>query len=798
MANAFKRKRKPDSPSMSMSLEEHIAATERDPHPQYAKISDLDVISSGISFVTTIADLGNYASTQNTHVVPNAYLANIFYSEISANTTRMTSHTAPITQESVLNSTGVLPHTDNDGLSLYAARTHTHTLSDLGAAAWNHNHDELYSPLGHTHNYANAVHYHSEYVTYAELDSVGIYSNSVNVAGSIDESAGSQEGQDDMSYFDCNDFTIQGNYYLKPTGTYEIENGPNGEMNGLLTVYVSSSEDGTTSDIVQFFYGEISWKRSISVVTVENTIVDDETGEEITSSERQYTFGQWMPLVETLPIGSLMFSTHEEVPQGYLEANGAEVAVSSYPALWAYAKSQSALTLSTNANYIAGKLDGCYAIAGITSTTSAHTITAAEVGQVYIYEDSGILKKLTTSNQDQYVGGSYGTVPVATVEAATSFRLPKLGGQFLRMWTTGQDLDSGRTLGSTQDPALPNVYGNFSALGYSGNSSYGSGVFYKTSQQTNTGVSTNGSNSGQVSFEFDASKNGTDLVYQQDEHFHEVIPGNTSVRAFIKAYNGSLLKQDVSESTLRSIISGLVSQYGYATTTTAGLIKLSTSSLVAGGSNSDTAVTPALLEEATHDYVAEIEVNGQTFTSVQHKVTLPDMAPAYGNTTVSITDDTTIKCTAMLDISEPSNIYKDFVVPYNLAESVYANGSYNLNTVTLGVTLKCTHASNSMGYPVGAVIPTPLCSYKSDSEAEYMASPMAIMFVDSNTNYTGTNMKQLKVRLYWPLMWYFKKFTPAAGDGSRSFPFIDSATNPTVEQITTECGYWTVVLNIHM
>ena len=41
MANAFKRKRKPDSPSMSMSLEEHIAATERDPHPQYAKISDL-------------------------------------------------------------------------------------------------------------------------------------------------------------------------------------------------------------------------------------------------------------------------------------------------------------------------------------------------------------------------------------------------------------------------------------------------------------------------------------------------------------------------------------------------------------------------------------------------------------------------------------------------------------------------------------------------------------------------------------------------------------------------------------
>ena len=66
MAQAFKRKRKPDSPSMSMSLEEHIAATERDPHPQYAKISDLDVISSGISFVTSRSDLENYASTQNT------------------------------------------------------------------------------------------------------------------------------------------------------------------------------------------------------------------------------------------------------------------------------------------------------------------------------------------------------------------------------------------------------------------------------------------------------------------------------------------------------------------------------------------------------------------------------------------------------------------------------------------------------------------------------------------------------------------------------------------------------------
>ena len=818
MAQAFKRKRKPDSPSMSMSLEEHIAATERDPHPQYAKISDLDVISSGISFVTSRADLENYASTQNTHVVPNAYLANILNEEIVANNSRMTIHLNPLTQQNVLNNGedgSNLPHVDDNGLSLYAARTHTHTLGELNAAAWNHNHDDVYSKLGHTHPYADVVHSHNEYVTYFELDSTGMYPNTVNVAANIDTSVEGESPIVSESHYDCNNFTSQGNYYLKPTGTDVIENGPGGETIGLLTVYVSTVEDSSYSDIIQFFYGEISWKRTCRIETTPTISTDPDTGEEFTSSEITTTFSEWVPLVETLPIGSLMFLNQDgAAPSGYIEANGAQVGSAAYPVLWKFARQRGLCILASNADYQAGKLDGYYGFI-YNESISTKTISEEDIGCIIIGENDTV-RELMDSNLESYVGRTLRYIPKEDIENI-DFRLPNLGDNYyLQMCAYGNNTGIG--FGVSTTAGLPNITGKITSIDETvvggGNAdirepltwadqfdvegalsikdSYRAQAYqYYSGEQSNLGYKT---------IAFDASESNS--IYGNS---NTVTPKNVSVRVFIKAYNGSIIKSDVAEADIRNIISDLLTQFGYATTTANGLVRLATIAQVDAGINDETVITPALLKHATSGYISSIkDSDGDVLPIDDRVVTLPSFAYRKGNITESL-DAITVSCTAIVDISEPTNLYHDFVIPYETAYAVYVEngGSVTnmLDRAIADVVLKCNNASNAMGYPVGAVIPKPLCSYKSDSEAEYITHPTVTVFIDPTETYTEDDtFKKVKARLYWPLMWYFKRFTPAANDGSRSFPFVDADTgsDPTLAQIQTECAFWKVLINVHM
>ena len=66
----FKTKRRPDAVSASMNLDQHIANTNADPHPQYllkSEISDefhID-ISSLLQFVSNRADLPAYTTAPN-------------------------------------------------------------------------------------------------------------------------------------------------------------------------------------------------------------------------------------------------------------------------------------------------------------------------------------------------------------------------------------------------------------------------------------------------------------------------------------------------------------------------------------------------------------------------------------------------------------------------------------------------------------------------------------------------------------------------------------------------------------
>lgn len=838
MPEAFKRVRKPDSASMSMSLEEHIADTSSNPHSQYVRKTDLVNVQSGITTVESREGLEAYSQIQTTHAVPNAYVGYLISTALSAVEDKMSRHEERINQSIIVAPTdeqlSMLPHRDTDGYSLYAARLHHHTLGEIGeggAAAAIHEHEE-YSLVGHTHNYANVTHFHPEYVDRLDLSSVGIYPEAVNVAKNIQtdieiedpESGDGNTPVEQPEYFDCDDFLSQGNFYLKPTGEDSVKHGPLGEEYGLLKVYTTSSDDGNDIDIMQFFYGgEISWKRTGKSVTtteeVTEEIVDPDTGETTTITNEvpvtTKTFTDWMPVVETSPIGSLMFSNNVNIPQGYLEANGAAVSSVAYPALWRYVSNYATLVLSTDPNYMSGYLHGCYALVmDSDETVASKELTAEDVDNVWVIDTNGYLHKLTENNSATYVGQVFSYIPAERMNRQDlMFRLPKLGGNFLRMWTASQDTDLGRIMGTHQESAAPNITGDPGRIVYVNNTDGSvSKSLYLADGKGVGGVAAYVGGLYHASMQFNASKSSS--VYKST--VSEVRPDNIAMRVFIKAYNGSLLKTDVGETTIRDIIAGLVSQYAYATANTAGLVKLATIGQIEGGTTPDTAVTPLLLQEATKNYISEIEQNGMVHEVHNHRVVLADTADRYGNKAVSLQDQSVtdveqngetisvitpnaIKCTAIVDIATAENTYKDFVIPVHIAEELYNDsiGGYDIDSATIDIVLKCTNASNALGYPVGSVIPQPLCSYKPNNESEYMTHPTATVFVDTADKYENTEQPKLKVRLYWPLMWYLKRFTPAIDDGSKTFPFT-AVPDPTDDMIESECAYWTVILNLHI
>lgn len=86
-------------------------------------------------------------------------------------------------------------------------------------------------------------------------------------------------------------------------------------------------------------------------------------------------------------------------------------------------------------------------------------------------------------------------------DGSTTFNLPDLRGEFVRGWDHGRGIDTGRTLGSTQDDAIRNIMGNLSLITGGGG---GTGVFTSsaTVNQNHINAPISGTDS---SIEFDAS-----------------------------------------------------------------------------------------------------------------------------------------------------------------------------------------------------------------------------------------------------------------------------------------------------
>ena len=946
----FKTKRRPDSVSSIMSLDQHIGVA--DPHPQYllrsALGSELNInITDLIPIVSDRSSLAAYTTvpTYGTNVVVDAYVINQMNVDIEANkgklytienTTipgltvrietaedtvngmvvtvnglrtdvdeliedyntlnekhnllsgnfdnlsdsfdtlsvkvgtlskigeisiidRLMNHTKVYTQADALGDRGaVTSHVDNTGLNLYAARTHTHTLVELGMNPVHENIinanislDTLFADKNHDHD--------TRYPTRSELTSVGIYDCSVSVGSvTIDDTT----GEEVLAEQDLNDQCTQGTYYFDRSKVRLI-NAPYGVYEGLLTVFTTTSEKYPITIYQMMYTDDMSWKRIGTT-----NVIASETTEVVT------TFTDWIPLVETAPIGSLLFDTSSNiVPKGYVEANGAVKYVVSYPLLWKYVLESGSLV--THADWVTD-MKGSYGLseADTNAYVGTKTITTADINTIYVCNANSPagkhFVKLTEDNIAVYTGTSCKYIEAFILENYTTskvtFNLPLMGDKFLKMWTAGSQSD----VGTYESAGLPNITGTFvpgtgahssdsMVYGGFGANSTGTGALfageYKSSGQSITTNSQGRYQSDLIGF--DASRSSS--IYGNSD---TVTPENVSVRVFIKAYNGSLIKEDISETQIRNIIQDLIGTYQYATTNINGIVRLATSAII-NGSVADnptqpSVVTAAQLREKDSDNIKPVVIDGTTYTSVNNTVHFPNFAEIIGNriAVLNMAEGDTLNCTAIKDDTYNSRYY-DFVVPEDVVEKMSIDEDHDwINYVDLNVGLKCistpTDNQYDLGYPVGALVHSPLCANKSIADFEHLSQPFTTIFVDnisyadakagvasnivparyvittdttildnkkyyvydSSTDvYTeatvtvgsvipegtvyyerhgsgNSDNKRIIVRLYWPLMWYIKQFAPMEGETAKVYPMM----LPSAEYLDSVDGFNTEVV----
>lgn len=936
----FKTKRRPDSVSSIMSLDQHIGV--EDPHPQYLlrsalgdelNINILDLLPividrSTLSAYTTVPTHGN-------NVAVDAYVINLMNVDISTNKTKMETletvtvpglterietaeetvagmvatvnglrtdvdeltenhntlkgrhdllsdnfdnlstsyntlsvkvgdlskvgeisiidrlmdHTKVYTQADALGDSGsVTSHVDNTGLNLYAARTHTHTLVELGMNPVHENIisanislDTLFADKNHNHD--------TRYPTRSELTSVGIYECSVSVGSiTIDDAT----GEEILAEQDLDEQCTQGTYYFDRSKVRLI-NAPYGVYEGLLTVFTTTSEEYPITIYQMMYTDDMSWKRigTTDIITSETT--DPETNELIQTSEAVTTFTDWIPLVETAPIGSLLFDTGSNIiPKGYVEANGAVKHVVSYPLLWKYVLESGSLV--THDDWMTG-MQGSYGLseADTNAYVGTKTISTADIDAIYVCNaDSPAGKhfvKLTEDNIDIYTGTSCKYIEASILENYTTsevtFNLPLMGDRFLKMWVSG----SSNNVGSYEEAGLPNITGTGRGVGIE--ASYTGALVIDEYNNPSDGIGGyNGSNS--MAFSFNASRSSS--IYGNSA---TVTPENISVHVYIKAYNGALIKEDRTEAQIREIIQDLIGTYQYATTSVPGLVELATSNIINGveadNPTQPSVVTAAQLIEKDSSNVKEISIDGTNYRPVGNSVALPNFALVSGNriAVLNMAEGDTLNCTAIKDDTYNSRYY-DFVVPEDVVEKMTIDEDHDwIDYVDLNVGLKCISTpvddQYDLGYPVGALVHSPLCANKSIADFEHLSQPFTTIFVDnisyadaragvissivparyvvtedteildnkkyyvhdSSTDvYTEATVtvgsaipegtvyyerhgagisdnKRIIVRLYWPLMWYIKQFAPMEGETAKVYPMM----LPSAEYLDSADGF---------
>lgn len=360
MPNNFITTRTPGSRTSTYGLADHIA--DPDPHPQYllrTEFTESGDLTDGKleahntdpnahdGYLAKLSDLNKYVAISN---FPSVLESHLYHDYTDTNgAAKAASIKAVNDAYTALNSvllahrTGYAQgastdHKDNTNQELYAHRTHTHSLTDLGAAAANHNHDNRYSPLSHDHDdrYARIVHSHN-YLSEEDLARVGVYPHTL-------EGTSDSDSDGTVIPFNFNEETTQGNISLAPNVMSGALNGPsvgNLTSTSFLNVVTNIVADDTTRDDGTIVYGERNCSQILYTTDgVYFRIGHRASGTLAEGAEESslWTFGEWSPMGGGgKDIFEVFYSTSATTPRGAFPLWTGETIINCqtlYPTFW--------------------------------------------------------------------------------------------------------------------------------------------------------------------------------------------------------------------------------------------------------------------------------------------------------------------------------------------------------------------------------------------------------------------------------------------------------------------------------
>lgn len=335
--------RTPGSRTSTYGLADHLA--DPDPHHQYlfrSEFTESGELTDGklelhnrdlnahdgylakVSDLTRYVQINNFATELANHLYHDytdpegsgktASIKAVHDAYVSLNTVISTHRTGYAQGSST-------DHKDNTNQELYAHRVHSHDINKLeGTADFIKELESMFSPIGHDHDnrYALITHYHPDYLTRSNLESVGIYPNTtIGIAGTNTETG------EITDPFDFNDETQQGNVSISPTVMSSALNKPDITTPGTasflnITTEITSADKEDDSGAT--IYGERYVSQSL---TTDNGIYyrighrSSGTLAEGQDESTLWTWSGWQPVGGgSKDIFEVFYSTSTATPRG--------------------------------------------------------------------------------------------------------------------------------------------------------------------------------------------------------------------------------------------------------------------------------------------------------------------------------------------------------------------------------------------------------------------------------------------------------------------------------------------------
>lgn len=359
--------RTPGSRTSTYGLADHLA--DPDPHHQYLFRSEFtesgeltdskleshnkdlnahDGYLAKVSDLTRYVQINNFATELANHLYHDytdpegsgkaASIKAVHDAYVSLNTVISTHRTGYAQGSST-------DHKDNTNQELYAHRVHSHDINKLeGTVDFIKELESMFSPIGHDHDnrYALITHYHPDYLTQSNLESVGIYPNTTIGIGGTNTETG-----EITDPFDFNDETQQGNVSISPTVMSSALNKPDITTPGTasflnITTEITSADKEDDSGAT--IYGERYVSQSL---TTDNGIyyrIGHRASGSLAEGQDEsalWTWSDWQPVGGgSKDIFEVFYSTSSATPRGAFPlwtGEWIENCKTKYPSFWSKA-----------------------------------------------------------------------------------------------------------------------------------------------------------------------------------------------------------------------------------------------------------------------------------------------------------------------------------------------------------------------------------------------------------------------------------------------------------------------------